>query len=749
MSQEHINILGTNTPVMDARSKVTGTLTYVDDMKLHGMLYAKVLFSPLPHARIKKIDIEEAKALPGVRAVITHHDSPNVRYNGNGEDSDILPSELVFDEIVRYVGDKVAAVAAESPAIAEEAIKRIHVEYEELPFYLDPEESAEPGAYQIHEGGNIMEEVNLATGDLKEGFAASDKIANDCYQFSAIHHAAMEPHGSIAVYDAEGKLTIYTPSQDVFGKRKNLAKIFDMPMSRIRVISPAMGGGFGGKIDLTTEPVTAMLAMKTRRPVKLVYQRIEDIPSTTTRHAEKVYVRTGISQDGIMKACDYKVFLSAGAQSGATMSVAWAAGDKFFKLFQTANMRYHAIPAYTNRSIAGAMRGFGSPQLFFVLNSQLNKLAREAEIDMCDLLAKNFHLPNTKDQRGVELGNLRMLECLNEGKALFGWEEALQKQTASKNNGADTRIGVGVAAAPHGSSLYGVMPDTCGVMIKMNEDGTLTMFTGVSDMGNGSNTIQKMLISEELQIPMEYIACVKTDTETTLFDVGAYASRGTYVGGNAALKAAKKVKEKIQREAAEILQCEEAEICLGDNCAFNCNSSEHKVSMREIAIHAHEKERDIAVTATYGTSALPISGGVHFVMLKVHLLTGEVELLDYTAVHDVGCVLNPLNVEGQLHGGIHMGIGYALSEGLELLENGELKGKRLKDCGLVRADKMPPIRIKFLESFEESGPYGGKSIGECATVPAAAAVINALNNALDTTFYSLPVKKQDILNRIK
>lgn len=745
LSTEHTKILGEKNPIMDARSKVTGALSYVDDMKLPGMLYAKVLFSPIAHARIRSIDTSRAEALEGVHAVVCYKNSPQVRYNGNGEDSDILPSELVFDQIVRYVGDKVAAVAAETIAIAEQAIKMIEVEYEELPMYLDPEDAADEASYPIHEHGNILEEVNLSSGNVAVGLSESELTTDDCYHFPAIHHAAIEPHGCIAVFDMENKLTVYTPSQDVFGKRKNLAKIFGLSLNNIRVISPAMGGGFGGKIDLTTEPVTALLARESKRPVKLIYKRIEDIPASTTRHAEKVYVKTGISKDGTINACDYKVYLSAGAQSGATMSVAWAAGDKFFKLFHTPNMKYHAIPTYTNRSVAGAMRGFGSPQMFFVLNSQANKLANQAKIDICDLLAKNFHQPNTICNRGVHIGNFRIIECLKEGKKLFGWDLAKKEQEDSKTKNGDYRIGVGVAAAPHGSSLYGVMPDTCGVMIKMNEDGSLTMFTGVSDMGNGSNTTQKMIISEVLQIPMEQIACVKTDTETTLFDVGAYASRGTYVGGNAALKAAKKVRKKIKKEAAEMLNCKKSEIDLANNMAFVAADPEKCVSMCQIAEHAHEKERDIAVTATYGTSALPISGGVHFAKVEINIKTGEIKVLDYVAVHDVGHVLNPLQVEGQLHGGIQMGIGYALSEGMELKENGELKGKRMKDCGLFTAPMMPNVRVKFLDSYEETGPYGGKSIGECATVPSAAAVINAVNNAMDATFYALPVRKRDIV----
>lgn len=734
---------------MDAAAKVTGRLRYVGDMKLPGMLYGKILFSPYPHARITSIDTSEAEQMDGVLAVVCHKDAPKVRYNGNGEDSDILPYERVFDDRVRYVGDKVAAVAAVSEEAAQAALSRIHVEYEQLPFYLDPEEAAAEGAFPIHENGNILEEVDLSCGDTEKGFAEADHIFSGIYEVPAIHHAPMETHVSIADYDPEGKLTIYTPTQDVFGQRKNLSKIFGLPMSRVRVVSPAMGGGFGGKIDLVTEPVAALLSMKAGRPVRIVYTRQEDIRSGLTRHAERIYLKTGVRNDGTITACDYRVYLSAGAQSGATMSVAWAAGGKFFKLFSIPNMHYHAVPVYTNRSVAGAMRGFGSPQLFYALNSQFNEIAKALGMDICELEKKNMHRPNTCDQRGEDLGNLRIIDCVDRGMELFGWKEALEEERRSREENSRYRIGVGMAAAPHGSSLFGVMPDTCGVMLKMNEDGTLTMFTGVSDMGNGSNTVQRLLISETLGIPQEYIACVKTDTETTLFDVGAYASRGTYVGGNAALKAAKKMKKKILREASELLEIDKEQIILEDNLARDRENEEHCVTMKEIAEHAHEKERDISVSAMFGTKAAPISGGVHFVKLRLDRETGEVKVLKYTAVHDVGAALNLMGLEGQVHGGIMMGLGYALSEGLTINEKGEICQKHLRDCGLFRADQMPEIQVEFLESYEKTGPMGGKSVGECATVPGAAAVCNALSNAADCCFSRLPVRKEDILCHIR
>lgn len=743
-------VLGSSSPVLGVRAKVTGELAYVGDMKLPGMLYAEVLQSPIAHGRIRSIDLTAAKALEGVRAAVCYKDAPDVRYNGNGEDASIKPSERVFDDVVRYVGDKVAAVAADTPQIAEKAIGLIKVEYDPLPYYLEPEEAMEEGAYPIHEGGNLMEEVALSGGDLDQGFAQAERTLEDFCHVPPVHHGALEPHVSLASYDADGKLTVYTPSQDVFGQRMNLCKIFGLPMNRVRVINPAMGGGFGGKIDLVTEPVAALLAIRCKKPVKLVYKRFQDISSTLTRHGASIRMKAGFKEDGTITALDYEACLNAGAQSGATSSVAWAAGGKFFKLLNVPNMRYHAYGVYTNRTVAGAMRGFGSPQLFFAMNSLLRRMSWELKMDMTELLEKNLFKPNMEDLRGEELGNYRVLDCLRRGKELFGWEKAKEEQEASGKAHGRYLIGAGVAAAPHASSLYGVFADTTGVMLKMNEDGSLTMFTGVSDMGNGSNTVQMMVVSEVLGISMDRIACVKTDTEATLYDVGAYASRGTYVGGGAALQAADRMREKLLSEASEILKLPPEELELKSNGIWSRKEKNRGITIAEAVAHAHNvHEKDLVVAETFSSKAVPISGGVHFVKVEVDTLTGKVRPLAYTAVHDVGRVLNPNAVEGQLHGGIMMGLGYALSEGLSCDSKGRVQQHRLRDCGMLRMNEMPKIRIEFLDSYEPTGPFGAKSIGECATVPSGAAVANAVSEALGYHFCRLPIRPQDVLEALE
>lgn len=734
-------IVGSRVPIRDAALKVTGTLRYAGDIKLPHMLHAKVLFSPVAHARIKNIDVSEAEKLPGVHAVVCYKDSPKERYNGNGEDKDGHKTERVFDDVVRYVGDKVAAVAADNPQIAQKALQLIRVEYEELPFYLTAEEAMQEGAYPIHEGGNIVQEVNLGCGDVEQAMAEAYRVYEDTYTMPAIHHAAMEPHVSVADYSYDGKLTIYTPTQDAFGQRDNLHRIFGLPMNKIRVVVPAVGGGFGGKIDLVTEPITALLAMKTRRPVKLVYTRREDMISSRTRHGMKVTLRTGVKEDGTIIAQDVTAILNAGAYTSSTMSVTWAMGGKLFKLNKTPNLRYHGIPVYTNTASAGAMRGFGSPQLYFPMECQMNRIAKDLGVDFIEMQRKNLVEPYDKDlDSGMTHGNARPLDCLEKGLEMSQWEQGCKEQEASKQEGGRYRIGMGMAMASHGNGIYGVMPDTTGIIIKMNEDGTATLLTGVSDMGSGSVTAQTQIVGEVLGLQLEHIGCVQTDTDATLWDLGSYSSRGTYVGCQAAKKTAEKVRAELAKEAAQLLEISEEDMEFGGEKVVCISDPSKSATLQEVVAHAHNvNERDICCSDTFANYTNAMSYGAHFVKARVDTETGEVKILEYTAVHDVGKAINPMAVEGQIEGAIQIGMGYALSEELKYDEKGKVKNPSFKNYRLMKTTDMPEIRVGLIEALEDYGPYGAKSIGECSIVPAAGAIVNAVANALDQEFHSIPL----------
>ena len=751
-------IVGHSRPVRDAVLKVTGELKYTDDMFPERMLCGKVLQSPVAHAIIKSIDTSRAEALKGVRAVVTYKDAPKRRFNGNGEDRNDFPSELVFEDRVRYVGDRVAAVAADTAEIADEALKLIEVEYEELPHYLTPEESLAEDAVRIHEGGNTLAEVNSSCGDVEDAMAGAYKVYERTFKVPAIYHCPMEPHVCIASYDRSGKLTIITPTQDPFGQRENLQRIFGLPMNKIRVVNPGMGGGFGGKIDLILEHMAAMLAMKTFRPVKMVYSRKEDMLGGRTRHAMTVKNRIGVDKDGTIVAVDMDALVNAGAHTGCTMSVTWAMCGKIFKNLKCPNIRFHALPVYTNTIPAGAMRGFGSPQAFIGEQCMMNTIAKDLGIDIFEMQMKNVVEPHDIDHTdGSDIGNSRLRDCLNKGRELIGYDEAVKEMEASKVDGGRYRIGVGIGAGAHGTSMYGICADTTGVSIKMNDDGTATLMTGVSDMGNGSTTTQQMVAAEILGMDPSHIEVVMTDTDVVLNDLGSYASRGTFVGSGAALKVAKQVRKILLEEAGKLLEVDPKDLVLKDEkavlrdeAASASGSVKKEATLHEVMDYARNtSQRDIEVADTFATYDGPFVYGAHFVKVRVDTETGKVEPLDYVSVHDIGYAINPGNLEGQMHGGIHMGLGYALSEAVQLDESGRFTNNNLNKYHIFRAKEMPRIQTFMVEEIESSGPFGAKSIGECAVVPSAPAIVNAVSNAIDRELFELPLTPERVLAAIR
>ncbi len=730
-------LVGKGQPIRDAAAKVTGELLYTADIKLPRMLHAKVLFSPVAHAKIKNIDTSEAEALPGVRAVVHYKNTPNCYFNSCGEEIDGVKTEKVFDSTVRFVGDKVAAVAADNEKIAETALRLIKVEYEELPFYLQCEEAIAKDAIAIHEGGNIFEVVRQNCGDVEQALAEAEYVFEDVYDLPAIHHAAIETHAAIADYRADGSLTMYSTSQDVFAYRINLSRIFDIPMSRVRVIAPALGGGFGGKIDMVCDPIVAALSMQARRPVRLVYTRREDIPSSRCRHEMRVRVKMGVSADGTITAQDYDILVNAGAYAGATSSIIWAMCGKLFRMMKTPHIRFVGNGIYTNTTSAGAMRGFGSPQEFFAQQRMIYEISQKLGMDMCDILAKNLIERNGMDLRfNSPLGNTCAQDTLHKARDLFGYEAALAEVQETNKKGGRYRLGVGVATAAHGNGMYGVVPDSTGIILRMNEDGTAGFTTGFSDMGNGCVTSQQLVIAEILALPFESVSCLDADTGTGLWDLGNYGSRGTYVSVHAAVKAAQGMKEELLEEAASFLDCAKEELRVQEGSVV-CQCGK-RASYEQLVKHARAR-RELCVAETFVSNSMAVSYGTHIVKVRLDTETGEVKVLDYVAAHDVGYAINPLNVEGQIEGAVQMGLGYALSESIVRDEKGKVKNSTFRQYKIFRAKEMPPIHIAFVEEIEPGGPFGAKSIGECSVVPSAAAIGNAVSNAAGVNFTQLPL----------
>ena len=729
--------IGDSLPVRDAELKVTGRKQYVGDMRVPGMLHAALLCSPLPHARIKSISTDRARALPGVRDVVTYREDPGVLFNSATRfyEHQIPNTERIFDSTVRYVGDRVAAVAADTPEIAQKALELIDVDYEPLPFYTDVEAAAREGAYPIHGESNVITTMVHNAGDLEAGFARADRIFEDRYSTPPIHHGAIERHVAIADYDYTGKLTIISPNQNVFGYRIILSRIFGLPMSRVRVSSPAIGGSFGGKLEMTIEPVAALLSMRTGRPVRLELSRKQCINATRTRHGSVVYLRTGVKNDGTLVAQDIRIMTNTGAYAGSCMNVLGALSHKVFKMYKCPNIRFTGQPVYTNTPVGGAMRGYGSPQAFFGQQRQLQKIAKALQISLAELQLKNLVEPDALDPIGFySLGNPRPLDCLRRGL------ELAENWGPLDDEGGKYAIGAGLAMGAHGNGCFGAHRDQICLMIKMNEDGTCVLYTGSHDMGNGSVTAQTQIISSILHIPTGWITVVEADSDACPWNLGDYASHGIYVAGSAAKKAAEAVARELQKEAAALLGEPEEGLTLEEGGVRSAATGE-LTPLDQVMIHAQNvSHREIICQETYAMPAGPTSYGAHLARVRVEKATGKVAVTDYVAVHDVGKVVNRMSIEGQLHGGIHMGMGYALCEGLSFDEEGRSCNDSFVTNPILRSHQMPRIQVDFIEETEPTGPFGAKSIGEAAVVPAAPAVINAIENALGVEINDLPYR---------
>ncbi len=529
MKKNSFRYIGNSLPIHDAPLKVTGQKIYTADMKLPGMLYGKMLFSTVAHGKIVKIDTSKAEALPGVKAVATYKNSSDIAYNSalRFYDHELPEDEYIFTDTVRYIGDRVAAVAAVELEIAEQAIRLIEIEYEELPAIFDVEEALEQKLYPIHPAGNKVTEVCLECGDIEGGFKESDFIFEDRYTMPAIHHGAIERHVAIADFNSAGKLTVISPNQNTFAFRTILSKIFGLSYNKVRVIRPAIGGAFGGKLETIIEPVVSQLSIMTGRPVKMELTRAETIVSTRTRHGAVIYLKTGVLKDGTITSQDFRVLTNTGAYTSSAFNVIGAMSHKIFKIYKTPNLRFTGIPVYTNMPVAGAMRGYGSPQAFYAQQVQLGKIADRLGIDMVDIQLKNLVDPESCDSLyGEAIGNPRPIDCVKKGVTEFGWIK-YSKTQMSANTIGHIRRGVGMAVGLHGSTMIGAHRDFTCLTLKMNEDGSAILSTGTHDMGNGSIRVQTMIVGEVLGINPDSITCNEADSDKVPYNLGDYGSRGT------------------------------------------------------------------------------------------------------------------------------------------------------------------------------------------------------------------------------
>jgi xanthine dehydrogenase molybdenum-binding subunit len=755
----------------DAYEKVRGGKGFPVNVSLPGMLHGKLLRSPYAHARIVNIDASAAEALPGVKAVLLPQDVPQIKFCPVFFVPTLAPSMiqdmLVMGETVRYAGQPVAAVAATSPEIAEQALELIEVEYEELPAVFTAAAAMRDGAPRLHADAenNIAKNPIFAFGDLEAGFAEADHIFEGTYKTQRVHTCYMEPRVCVVDSDADGRLTVHSSMQHMFGLREKLAFALDLPESMVNVVKPAyIGGGFGGKLDMGyIEPVAALLSLKTGRPVRIEQTRYEDF-ITTTRNPIEVYLKTGVKSDGTFTARYARSTLDCGAHATHGAEVIMVHGMFGILLtYRCANQTWEGRVVYTNNMIGGGYRGYGSPQGAFAVESQIDEICEALKLDPIEFRLKNAHKEGDPHpfNPAFTLSTYRFEDCLRQGA------ERIKFSRRGKAGSADgvLKRGIGFGCQPVWVSGCMGFPDIyehSGAIIKLNPDGTANLSIATVDMGSGQITTLCQIAAEELGLRADQVRMTYADTETVPFDAPSHASRVTYSAGTAVKAAAANVKKRVLEVAAVMLEESADKLEVREGHVLVTGSG-RKLSIADVVRRAESpfvqmtaegpKPTTIAEKGTIiGLSSMappsnPSPSSVEFVEVEVDTETGQVKVLQVVFAHDIGKVINPAGAEGQVEGGFQQGMGYALMENILFdQETGACLTSDFLDYKMPTAVEMQfPIESIFIESDDPTGPFGAKSLSEpCTTVPAPA-IANAIYNAVGVRIRELPITPEKIL----
>lgn len=758
---KNYHTVGKSLPRYDGKNKVVGAPCFTSDVSLPGMLHGKVLRSPHAHARIVSIDTSKAEQLPGVKAVITKENTTKKLFNTSATIVFTLPplvpvkDQRIFDDVVRYVGDEVAAVAAETEAIAEKALKLIEVEYEELPYVLDPKDAHQEQAPDLHgereHGKNLPgEKIHLELGDIEKGFEEADYIFENEIKLPVQKQCQMENMAAVASIEADGKITVYSSTQTVHPTRAILADLFEVPYSKLRVLSPPyIGGGFGVRIGLSAkaEPIAIALAQKTGQPVRVFYDREEDFIATDTRHSGYVYLKTGVKKDGTFTARQMKAVLNAGAYCSFSTETHGVLGCMGLSLYSCPNQQYDGMAVYTNTTPSGAMRGFGSPQASTAIESQLDIIAEKLGIDRREISKKNMMQVGGDWVLPYKCQSVALDKCIDQGAEAIGWNNK-----GTFDNSGTVKRGIGMACGTHVSNAWPFCGDYTNAYVTIQQDGSVQISVGAPEMGTGVQTTLAQMVSETLGITMDKIEVTIADTESSPFDIGAHASRTCYVVGMAVTEAAGKAKKEALEWAAKyIAEKEESlynekdvdDLEIEDNMVVSKSNPDKKVSMREIAIQAQFKgEQFIGVAKVVPQNAPPWLA--HFADVSVDTETGKVTVNKLVAAHDVGRAINPQIVEGQIEGGLAQGYGYALTEEILYNEKGKQQHTSFEKYMLPTAADLPHLEAIIVESDEPTHPYNVKGVGETGLIATAAAIMNAVYDATGIRFQEIPMTPERV-----
>ncbi len=751
---EQLNVIGKRIPKLDAAQKAMGRAEYIQDIKLPGMLYGKILYSKYAHATIVKIDTARARALPGVHALLTGEDVPKKMKMGFYKDNPPLKKGKVCS-----FRDEVAAVAATSPEIAKQALDMIEIVYEELPGIFDPEKAMEkesPLVHEYHKTNVLNLPWKLHYGDVEQAEQASAFVVEERFTTQWVSHCCLGTSGAIALFDAKDNLTIHTNTQIPSLAQKDFLeslKAMGLENKRVRVIKPIIGGGFGSKLDTYAyEHIAILLAHACRKPVKILFDRVEEFKATSTRQPTVIYIKQGCDKNGKLTFRDMRMVLDNGAYTSWGATTPSVMMMPITSLYRVENVRYEAKCVYTNNTYSQAMRGYGNPQATFAIESTLDMLAEKAGIDRVEMRRINRNQPGDVTPQGFKISSCGISECIDE----------VEKEL-SLSGPREKGVGTGIASMIHvggGARIY--KSDGCGAILKMDDYGKVDIFTGGTDMGQGLDNITAQIVAEVLGLLVEDINVVHSDTDVCPWDVGAHASRSTFVAGNAALGAARKVREALLEYGSKMLGAPADKLILKERTISVAGDPEKSMPIDKLLRKAHFSPQGKMLMADFfydpdnenlgkdfkGNMSVTYAFGVHGVKVRVDEETGKVEVLDYVAAHDVGRAINPLLLEGQVYGGVIMGLGYALTEEVTVQE-GKTMNANFRDYKLFTAKDAIRIKAPVVETYDEYGPFGAKGIGEPGCVPTAPAIANAIYDAVGVRITTLPITPEKVLAALK
>ncbi len=750
-------VIGKRLPRIDAKEKVRGQAHYTDDLKLPGMLCGMILRSPFAHARILKIDASRALKVPGVKAIITGDDTVKIKYGVISRSPKFVDEYPLAVDRVRFIGEEVAAVAATDADAALEAMELIQVDYEALPAVFDPEVALQTNAPQLHDHapGNISREFHLKQGDVERGFLESDLVREDTFTTQSAIHAYLEPHAALATWDMAGRLTLYTSTQTPYYVQQHLALTLGINQDRVRVIKPYVGGGFGGKSDgmAALDFCAALLSMKTGKPVKIVYSRDEEFTAARRKHPVTITMKTGVKKDGTIVARQCKALLDGGAYCSLGPLTTILVGTFQTLPYRIPNFQYDGYRVYTNKPPCGAMRGHGGPQAHFAQDVQMDMIAEELGMDPVEMALRNGLRTGERSAAGFNIISSGFAECVQKAaeETNFRAKRLLTKVDKNKAYG----IGLGCGGFPSGAGFYFTNTTAAhsSVIIRAGEGGGVSVLTGASDIGQGSDSIICQIVAEVLGLSLDDIRITSADTAMTPPDMGTYSSRVTVAAGNAALKAARAAKEEIFRVVAKKMEASPDDLVAANQRIFVKGSPDAFMPFEE-AVNLYQMENSGAPLVVKGSYNSPdkmsptYSFGAYVAEVEVDLRTGEVQVLRMTAGHDCGQPLNPMSVEGQVEGCIVMGMGYALSENLSF-EGGQTLNPSFLGYRAPTATQAPEIVIHHVISRDPEGPFGAKETGEGSLDPTTPAIANAIYNAIGVRIKDLPITPEKILRELK